>query len=136
MDWTGLITTLIGVLIPTGGLTAIVTMRDKKTAAFLENVKSITEQWQKIANERQERCSELKSDLDKKDEKIEEQYREKEALRKQLDSIRDELDDTRTARAVSELLKCEKTSCTDRIPPFGQGQKVQCKLIENHENKQ
>ena len=135
MDWTGLITTLIGVLIPTGGLTAIVTMRDKKTAAFLENVKSITEQWQKIANERQERCGELKSDLDKKDEKIEEQYREKEALRKQLDSIRDELDDTRTARAVSELLKCEKTSCTDRIPPFGQGQKVQCKLIEN-ENKQ
>lgn len=136
MDWTGIITALIAALIPTGGLTAIVTMRDKKTAAFLENVKAITEQWQKIANERQERCGELKADLDRKDDKIEEQYREKEALRQRLDSTRDDLDHCRTALAVAELMKCEKTSCIDRIPPFGQGQKVQCKLIENHENKQ
>ena len=136
MDWAGIITALIAALIPTGGLTAIVTMRDKKTASFLENVKAITEQWQMIANERQERCGELKADLDRKDDKIEEQYREKEALRQRLDSTRDDLDHCRTALAVAELMKCEKTSCTDRIPPFGQGQKVQCKLIESHENKQ
>lgn len=135
MDWTGIITALIAALIPTGGLTAIVTMRDKKTAAFLENVKAITEQWQMIANERQERCGELKADLDRKDDKIEEQYREKEALRQRLDSTRDDLDHCRTALAVAELMKCENTSCTDRIPPFGQGQK-QCKLIESYEDKQ
>ena len=136
MDWTGIITALIAALIPTGGLTAIVTLRDKKTGAFLENVKAITEQWQKIANERQTRCSELKSDLDRKDDKIEEQYKEKEALRQQLDSIRDELDHCRTALAVAELMKCEKTSCVDRIPPFGQGRTTQCKLIGSHEDKQ
>lgn len=136
MDWTGILTALIAALIPTGGLTAIVTLRDKKTGAFLENVKAITEQWQKIANERQTRCSELKTDLDRKDDKIEEQYKEKEALLQQLDGIRDELDHCRTALAVAELMKCEKTSCTDRIPPFGQGGIVQCKLIGSHENEQ
>lgn len=135
MDWTGIITALIAALIPTGGLTAIVTMRDKKTAAFLENVKAITEQWQKIANERQERCGELKSDLDRKDDKIESQYKEKEALRQQLDSVRDELDHCRTALAVAELMKCEKISCADRVPPFGQGQQVQCKLIDRRKDE-
>lgn len=129
MEWTSIITALIAALIPTGGLTAIVTMRDKKTAAFLENVKVLTEQWRGIADERTHRAEELKTDLDRKEAVIQEQWRE-------ISQLRNELDDTRTARAVSELLKCEKTSCTDRIPPFGQGQKVQCKLIENHENKQ
>lgn len=136
MEWTSTITALIAALIPTGGLTAIVTMRDKKTAAFLENVKALMEQWQKMANEYQERIDNLKAELvrkdaiiDKKDEKIEALYKEK-------DELRQHLDHARTDKAVSELLKCEKTSCTDRIPPFGQGQKVQCKLIENHENKQ
>lgn len=128
MEWTSIITALIAALIPTGGLTAIVTMRDKKTAAFLENVKVLTEQWRGIADERTHRAEELKTDLDRKEAVIQEQWRE-------ISQLRNELDDTRTARAVSELLKCEKTSCTDRIPPFGQGQKVQCKLIEN-ENKQ
>lgn len=129
MEWTSIITALIAALIPTGGLTAIVTMRDKKTAAFLENVKVLTEQWRGIADERTHRAEELKADLDRKEAVIQEQWRE-------ISQLRNELDDTRTARAVSELLKCEKTSCTDRIPPFGQGQKVQCKLIESHENKQ
>ena len=129
MEWTSILTALIAALIPTGGLTAIVTMRDKKTAAFLENVKVLTEQWRGIADERTHRAEELKADLDRKEAVIQEQWRE-------ISQLRNELDDTRTARAVSELLKCEKTSCTDRIPPFGQGQKVQCKLIESHENKQ
>lgn len=124
MDWTGIITALIAALVPTGGLTAIVTLRDKKTAAFLTNVKAITEQWQEVAEERHQRAVELKADLDRKEEIIQEQWRE-------ISQLRNELDETRTARAVAELLKCEKTSCTGRVPPFGQGQNVQCKLIGN-----
>ena len=128
MDWTGIITALIAALVPTGGLTAIVTLRDKKTAAFLTNVKAITEQWQEVAEERHQRAVELKADLDRKEEIIQEQWRE-------ISQLRNELDETRTARAVAELLKCEKTSCTDRIPPFGQGQNVQCKLIGNGDKR-
>lgn len=128
MDWTGIITALIAALVPTGGLTAIVTLRDKKTAAFLTNVKSITEQWQEVAEERHQRAVELKADLDRKESIIQDQWRE-------ISQLRNELDETRTARAVAELLKCEKTSCTDRQPPFGQGQNIQCKLIGNEDRK-
>ena len=136
MEWTSIITALIAALIPTGGLTAIVTMRDKKTAAFLENVKAITEQWQKMANEYQERIDNLKAELVRKDEIIDRKDGKIEALYHDKDELRQQPDHARTGRAVAELLKCEKTSCTDRIPPFGQGQKVQCKLIESHEDKQ
>ena len=129
MDWTGIITALIAALVPTGGLTALVTMRDKKTAAFIENVKAITEQWQKMANEYQERIDNLKAELVRKDEIIDRKDGKIDALYHDKDELRQQLDHARTGRAVAELLKCEKTSCIDRIPPFGQGQKVQCNLI-------
>lgn len=145
MDWTGIITALIAALIPTGGLTALVTMRDKKTAASLENVKGITEQWQKMVDEKQEtieakraEVARMEQRLDVVEGKYEGQLKAKDdkidSLYKTINHLRNDLDNERTARAVAELMKCEKTSCTDRVPPFGQGQKVQCKLIESHED--
>ena len=115
MDWTSVITALIAALVPTGGITAIVTLRDKKTAALLENVSSVIAQWEKIAEERAKRDSELKADLDRKEEIIQEQWRE-------MSQLRTDLDHERTGRAVAEIMKCDITSCKDRHPPFGKGQ--------------
>lgn len=129
MDWSGIITALIAALVPTGGLTALVTMRDKKTAAFIENTKEINDHWKGIAEERTNRAQELKADLDKKEQVIQEQWKE-------ISQLRNELDDARTQKAVAEILKCETTSCIDRKPPFGQGQMVQCGFIDSKsENK-
>lgn len=134
MDWSGIITALIAALVPTGGLTAIVTLRDKKTAAFLENAKEVIGQWQQIAEDRTKRAKELKEDLDAKDAKIDALYREKDTLRKEKEGLLQELDTARTEKAVADLVKCLKTKCTDREPPFGQGNTVKCKV--NGNNKQ
>lgn len=128
MDWTAILTALIAALVPTGGVTAIVTLRDKKTAAFLENAKTIIDHWMKIAEERTQRAEELKGDLDRKESIIQGQWKE-------ISELRNELDDTRTHRAVAEILKCEKTDCDKRQPPFGQGQQVQCRLIDKEKEK-
>ena len=123
MDWSSIIVALIAPLVPTGGLTAIVTLRDKKTAAFLENTKTLIDQWQEIADGRKIRMDELKSDLDRKEAVIQEQWKE-------ISELRNELDHARTDKAVAELMRCEKTSCADRMPPFGQGSKVRCRIAE------
>ena len=117
MDWTNIIITTISVLIGSGGLVTIVTLREKKTAAFLENASKLISQWQAIATERQERAKELKTDLNDKDKKIDDLYTE-------MSHLRTELDHSRTAEALAEVLRCEKTGCTDRIPPFGTRVKV------------
>lgn len=113
-DWLTLLTTFITVLVPTGGLTAIVTLRDKKTAAALDNVKTVVDRWQEIVEDRKTRAEELKADLDRKEEIIQKQWVE-------ISELRNALDHERTARAVAEMLKCKKTSCNDREPPFGEG---------------
>lgn len=121
LDWLQILTTFISVLVPTGGLTAIVTLRDKKTAAFLENAKTLIDQWQEVADGRKTRMDELKSDLDRKEAIIQEQWAE-------ISNLRNTLDHERTARAVAKMLECKKTGCTDREPPFGEGVNVDCQI--------
>ena len=112
IDWTNIITTTIAVLIGSGGLATIVTLREKKNAAFLENNSKLIDQWQEVATERHERAKELKGDLDTKDKKIDQLYAE-------ISKMRNELDHLRTAIALADVLRCEKTACADRLPPFG-----------------
>lgn len=117
MDWTSIIIALLA----GGTLTTIVTLRDKKTAAALDNVKTVVDQWQEIAEDRKTRAEELKADLDRKESIIQEQWVE-------ISELRNQLDHERTARAVAEMLKCRKTDCTDREPPFGEGVKMDCQI--------
>lgn len=112
MDWTTIIITILTLLISNGGLVTLVTLREKKNAAFLDNISKLIDQWQEVANERKLRADELKSDLDRKDAKIDSLYAE-------IAKLRGELDHTRTSEAVAKMLKCENTACLDRKPPFG-----------------
>ena len=112
MDWTTIIITILTLLISNGGLVTLVTLREKKNAAFLDNISKLIDQWQEVANDRKSRADELKTDLDKKDNKIDSLYIE-------IAKLRSELDHTRTSEAVARMLKCENTACLDRKPPFG-----------------
>ena len=112
MDWTTIIITILTLLISNGGLVTLVTLREKKNAAFLDNISKLIDQWQEVANDRKSRADELKTDLDKKDNKIDSLYIE-------IAKLRSELDHTRTSEAVARMLKCENTACLERKPPFG-----------------
>lgn len=112
MDWTTIIITILTLLISNGGLVTLVTLREKKNAAFLDNISKLIDQWQEVANDRKLRADELKSDLDRKDAKIDSLYAE-------IAKLHGGLDHTRTSEAVARMLKCENTACLDRKPPFG-----------------
>lgn len=113
MDWTQIVTTILSLLIPTGGIVAIFTAREKKTEMALNNMNKINEQWEAFSTKEEERRKELKEDIDRKDKKIDEQYRE-------ISRLRNELDNERTERAKAEMMKCLRIKCVDRHPPFGE----------------
>lgn len=120
MDWTQIITTLITILVPTGGFLGVFTIREKKTALMLENASKLNDGWTALANERQETIKDKEKKIEEKDAKIDELYRISSSLRHMLD-------DANTARAVAEVLLCDKTSCVDRNPPFGRHFHLSCK---------
>lgn len=115
MDWTQVIIALIGLVsgvLTGGGVTMWLTRKETKEGKALENMQKVLDAKDRIIEEREERCKELKADIDKKNAKIEQLLTEK-------SKIRDENDDLKTNLAVTTMLKCIKLNCIDRDPPFG-----------------
>lgn len=122
MDWTQVIVSLISVVggaLVGGGFTMWFTRKETKEGKAVENMQKVVDSMQtsldakdRIIQEYEARRQELKGDLSRKDEKIEDLLREKSA-------IRDENDDLKTNLAVTTMLKCIKLNCIDRDPPFG-----------------
>lgn len=122
MDWTQVIVSLISVVggaLVGGGFTMWFTRKETKEGKAVENMQKVVDSMQtsldakdRIIQEYETRRQELKGDLSRKDEKIEELLKEKSA-------IRDENDDLKTNLAVATMLKCIKLNCIDRDPPFG-----------------
>ena len=112
MDWTSIITTLLTLLIPTGGLVAIFTMAEKKSSLMLENAKALADSYKDLAEEYQEREARTQQLLADKEEALT-------TAQKIIGSLRHELDDAHTAEAVARLMYCKKAKCVDHDPPFG-----------------
>lgn len=119
MEWSHIID-LITLLTVGGGLYALVTIQDKRMALMLDNIKAMLESsskanaaWENLAKQKLEDISKLEERCDRKDQKIEDLYKE-------IGSLRISLDKSRTARATAEMLKCNIVACPKRIPPFGE----------------
>ena len=122
MDWTNIIIAVISAL-GGGGLAVLFTRKETKEGMSLDNMQKVLDATDRIIEEREERCKELKNDLDKKDAKIDE-------LHKMNATLRHRLDDANTKAAVADVMRCDITKCTNRRPPFGSNHRVAEDFIE------
>ena len=135
MDWTAIITTLITALIPTGGLVAIVTLTERKSAMMLENAKqlaesykALAESYKALADEYQEREAKTQVLLQTKEDELLKQIRMNSGLRHSLD-------DAHTECAVAKLMYCRNSKCIQRDPPFGKDANLVVKEMEGKTQK-
>lgn len=136
MNWTTIITTLLTLLIPTGGLVAIFTMAEKKSSMMLENAKALAESYKQLAEEYQAREKETQELLRAKETELLGQI-------KMNSGLRHSLDDAHTECAVAKLMYCKNSKCIERDPPFGKDANLVVKEMEaktqkryNHNNDQ
>ena len=135
IEWTTIITALIAALIPTGGFIGFFTIREQRNAAKLANKEKETDikdkedsRWSKLCDELQDQIENLNIRLGQKDERIIE-------LEDSNASLRQHLDETNTALAKANLLKCSKLACISRIPPLGYSELTPEEIIRlNKEN--
>lgn len=105
MDWSNVIIALITAVLSGGGVATILMLKENKQSKRVDNDLKFSEGLQA-------RNKHLEEQLDKKDEKIEALYAEK-------DELRNECDHLSTENAVLKVYKCVKVGCGDRVPPFG-----------------
>lgn len=130
MEW-GSITTLVAEVLFGGGLLVFVTIKDKKTAAILDNMQRVIEEERGLADEYKKEINSLKEECGKKDEALrgnEEYIRE---LHMQKSELHAKLDKANSRAAVNKLLKCQEIGCAMRRPPLGEGVAETFKQIRN-----
>ena len=71
MEW-GTITTLVAEVLFGGGLLVFVTIKDKKTAAILDNMQTVIKEERDLAKEYKSEIASLKDEMNKKDDTIRE----------------------------------------------------------------
>lgn len=120
MEW-GTITTLVAEVLFGGGLLAFVTIKDKKTAAILENMQKVIEEERDLAGEYKSEISSLKEEIKQKDSDARKQEEYIRTLHKENSDLHDKLDKANSRAAVNKLLKCQEVGCNKRRPPLGEG---------------
>lgn len=104
-----------------GGLLAFVTIKDKKTAAILENMQKVIEEERELAREYRDEVGSLKEEIKRKDDTIRENEAYIRTLHRENSEIHDKLDKANSRAAVNKLLKCQEIGCGKRRPPLGEG---------------
>lgn len=130
MEW-GTITTLVAEVLFGGGLLVFVTIKDKKTAAILDNMQTVIKEERDLASEYKAEITSLKEDLLKKDDTIRGNETYIRELHKENSDLHDKLDKANSRAAVNKLLKCQEIGCSQRRPPLGEGAADTFKQIRN-----
>lgn len=127
MDWGTVIISVVGAVVGGGGLAGIfvplLNRKEKKRSLQIENMSKINDEWKRLADERGAKIDKLNAKID--------------SMYEAMSEYRRQLDDANTRAAVAEIMKCMRTGCTDREPPFGQGADVRCEMKQKggkHEN--
>lgn len=117
----GTIIILIAEFLLGGGIIAIVTIKDQKTAAILDNMQKVIEEERELAKQYKEEVQSLKEEIKGKDEFARNQENYIRELHKEKSDLHEKLDKANSRAAVNKILKCQNLGCGDRRPPLGEG---------------
>ena len=107
LDWTAIIIAIVGA----GGLTALITLTEKKAKAALENMQKTIEEWKSLCQEERAEITILRERVQTKQQQIDSLYQEREEFMRERDVMSTEL-------AVAKLLRCNWVGCDKRQPPL------------------
>lgn len=127
----GTIIILIAEFLLGGGIIAIVTIKDKKTEAILNNMQKVIEEERELAKQYKEEVTSLKEEMRQKDEFVRNQENYIRELHKEKSDLHEKLDKANSRAAVNKLLKCHEIGCAHRRPPLGEGAADTFKQIRN-----
>lgn len=105
MDWTTIVVAFIGALASGGGLGAVFHVKEARRTKKLENDKAVADEWKELYERTELKVAALSTKLDDVFQELGQERRNNAEL------------SVRTARA--EILRCTKTRCIERHPPFG-----------------
>lgn len=110
MAWSDIILALIS-FVTGGGLTGLITIRQSKNRAEIDNASALVAEYKSLLEE-------YKANHDKDQEKIEALTKDINDMKIELAGMKAKMEQMKTISANAVLLKCDNINCRKRRPPL------------------
>ena len=119
IEWGTVVLAVVGTF-SVSEIVHLFTIRETKRGLKLDNKQKEDSRWEHLVDQlqdqvekQQEQISALNERLEKKDARIIE-------LGDRCTSLQEKLDNSRTQCSIATMLRCNKISCADRVPPISE----------------
>ena len=119
IEWTTIAIAVAG-SISIGEIINLFTVKEHKKGMKIENKQKEDERWEKLADQLQDQVEKLQNQIEALNERLEAKDNRIIELEDRCASLQEKLDTSRTQCSIATMLRCNKISCTDRIPPISE----------------
>ena len=119
IEWTTIAIAIAG-SISIGEIISLFTVKEHKKGMKIENKQKEDERWEKIADQLQDQVEKLQTQIETLNSRLEAKDNRIIELEDRCESLQEKLDTSRTQCSIATMLRCNKISCTDRVPPISE----------------
>ena len=119
IEWTTIAIAVAG-SISIGEIINLFTVKEHKKGMKIENKQKEDERWEKLADQLQDQVEKLQNQIEALNERLEAKDNRIIELEDRCASLQEKLDTSRTQCSIATMLRCNKISCTDRVPPISE----------------
>lgn len=119
IEWSTIVIAIAG-SISIGEIISLFTVKEHKKGMKIENKQKEDERWEKLADQLQDQVEKLQNQIEALNERLEAKDGRIIELEDRCASLQEKLDTSRTQCSIATMLRCNKISCTDRVPPISE----------------
>ena len=119
IEWSTIVIAIAG-SISIGEIISLFTVREHKKGMKIENQQKEDERWEKLADQLQDQVEKLQTQIESLNQRLEAKDARIIELEDRGASLQQKLDTARTQCSIATMLRCNKISCTDRVPPISE----------------
>lgn len=119
IEWTTIVIAVVG-SISIGEIINLFTVKEHKKGMKIENKQKEDERWEKLADQLQDQVEKLQTQIETLNNRLEAKDARIIELEDRGASLQQKLDTSRTQCSIATMLRCNKISCTDRVPPISE----------------
>ena len=119
IEWSTIVIAIAG-SISIGEIISLFTVKEHKKGMKIENKQKEDERWEKLADQLQDQVEKLQNQIESLNNRLEAKDARIIELEDRCASLQEKLDTSRTQCSIATMLRCNKISCTDRVPPISE----------------
>lgn len=119
IEWGTIVLAVVG-SVSVGELVSLFTVREQRKGMKIDNKQKEDERWEKLADQQSDQINQLNEQITSLNDRLEKKDARIIELEDRSASLQEKLDTSRTQCSIATMLRCNKISCLDRVPPISE----------------